>query len=37
MISEGKGVVDLINAKKYLPDYKLKITGRPVRKDYKKR
>jgi len=34
MISEGKGVIDLIKAKKYLLDYKIKIAGRPVTKSY---
>lgn len=37
MMGKGKGIVDLINAKTHLPDYKLKIAGRPVTKDYKKR
>jgi len=37
MMGKGKGLVDLINAKKYLPNYKLKIAGRPVTNDYKKK
>ncbi len=35
MMSEGKGVIDLIKAKGYLPEYRLKIAGRPVTKKYK--
>lgn len=38
MMSEGKGVIDLINARKYLPnDVKMIIAGRPVAKEYEEK